>query len=110
MHVIAPVSTCRSKNAKGEWVEKVYDHVIACNSLKGTISQMNVVEDVESRPHKAVSFALERGKGRQEWNETARRRYLDVVEEGCQEGAQKKKGREEGEEDSEETGTKSLKK
>ena len=37
MHVIAPegVSTCRSKNAKGVWVEKVYDYVIACNSLKG---------------------------------------------------------------------------
>ena len=37
MHVTAPegVSTCRSKNAKGEWVEKVYDCVIACNSLKG---------------------------------------------------------------------------
>ena len=37
MHVIAPegVSTCRSKNAKGEWVEKVYDYVIACSSLKG---------------------------------------------------------------------------
>ena len=37
MHVIAPEgeSTCRSKNAKGEWVEKVYDIVIACNSLKG---------------------------------------------------------------------------
>ena len=71
MHVIAPegVSTCRSKNAKGECVEKVYDYVIACNSLKGKISQMNVVEDVESRPHKAVTFVVERGKGRQEWNE-----------------------------------------
>ena len=39
MHVIAPegVSTCRSKNAKGEWVEKVYDCVIASSSLKGNI-------------------------------------------------------------------------
>ena len=29
MHVIAQegVSTCRSKNAKGEWMEKVYDYV-----------------------------------------------------------------------------------
>ena len=36
MHVIAPegVSTCRSKNAKREWVQKVYDHVIACNGPK----------------------------------------------------------------------------
>ena len=36
MHVTAPegVSTCRSKNAEREWVQKVYDHVIACNGLK----------------------------------------------------------------------------
>ena len=47
LHVIAPegVSTCRSKNAQGECGEKVYDYVIACNSLKGKISQMNIVED-----------------------------------------------------------------
>ena len=70
MQVTAPegVSTCISKNAKGEWAEKVYDYVIACNSLKRKkISQMNVVEDFESRPHKAVSFVVERGKERQEW-------------------------------------------
>ena len=37
MHVIAPegLSTCRSNNANGERVEKVYDYVIACSSLKG---------------------------------------------------------------------------
>ena len=71
MHVIAPegASTCRSKSAKGEWVEKVYDYVIACNSLKGKISQMKVMEDFESRPHEAVSFVVERGKEIQEWNE-----------------------------------------
>ena len=53
--VIAParVSTCRSKNAKGEWVEKVYDYVKACSSVK--ISDMQVKEDFESRPHKAVT-------------------------------------------------------
>ena len=38
-------STCRSKSAKGTWVEKVYDYVFACNSLKGKILQMKVVED-----------------------------------------------------------------
>ena len=34
MHVVAPekASTCRSKGTKGEWIEKVYDYVIACNS------------------------------------------------------------------------------
>ena len=71
MHVIAPegVSTCRSKNAKGEWVEKVYDDVIACNSFKGKISKMKVIEDFESWPHKAVTFVVERGEERQEWRE-----------------------------------------
>ena len=54
---------------KGEWVEKVYDFVIACNSLKGKISHMKVVEDFESRPHKAVFFVVEREKVLQEWNE-----------------------------------------
>ena len=57
MHVMAPagVSTCRSKNATGEWVEKVYDYVLACNSLKGKISDMKVIEDFETRSHKARS-------------------------------------------------------
>ena len=52
MHVIVPegASTCRSKSAKGEWVEEVYDYVIACNSLKGKILQMKVVEDFDSFP------------------------------------------------------------
>ena len=31
MHLIAPEGV---KNAKGEWVEKVHDHVIACNIVK----------------------------------------------------------------------------
>ena len=57
------------KNAKGEWVEKVYDYVIACSSLKGKISDMKVMEDFESRPHSAVTIVVERGKARQEWNE-----------------------------------------
>ena len=71
MHVTAPegVSTCRSKDATGECVEKVYDYVIHCNSLKGKISNMNVIEDFESRLQKAVTFVVERGKERQEWSE-----------------------------------------
>ena len=56
------VSTCRSRSAKGEWVEKVYDYVIACNSLKGRISDMQVIEDFETRPHKAVTFVVKREK------------------------------------------------
>ena len=61
MHAVAPkeVSTCRSKGSKGEWTERTYDFVIACNSLKGNISQMKVVGDVD-RPHKPVSFVVER--------------------------------------------------
>ena len=64
MHVIAPegVSTCRPKNAEGEWVEKVYDCAIVCNSLEGNNSKVYVLEDFESRPHKAVTFVVERGK------------------------------------------------
>ena len=51
MHVIAPegVSTCRPKNAEGEWVEKVYDYATVCNSLEGNISKVDVLEDFESR-------------------------------------------------------------
>ena len=68
MHVTTPEggSTCRSKNAKGECVEKVFDSVVACSSLKGIISDMKVIEDFESRPHKVVTFGVERGKERQE--------------------------------------------
>ena len=71
MHVVAPkeASTCRSKGPKGEWIERTCDHVIACHSLRRKISQMKVVEDFESRPHKAVSFVVEREKEIQEWNE-----------------------------------------
>ena len=36
-----------SKSAKGEWIEKVYDYVIACTSLEGKISQMEVMEDFD---------------------------------------------------------------
>ena len=46
-------------------MEKLYD----CSSLKGRISDMQVMEDFESRPHKAITFVVERGKERQEWNE-----------------------------------------
>ena len=71
MHVLASngVSTCRSKGPKGERVEKTYDHVITCNGFRRKISKMEVVEDFESRPQKAVSFVLEREEETQEWNE-----------------------------------------
>ena len=48
---------------------------------------MKVVEDFESRPHKAVSFVVERGKEIQEWNE----QKLPKVLPGFSGGVQKKK-------------------
>ena len=60
---------CRSKSSKGDRIEKVYEYVIAGNSLKRKISQMKAVEDFESRPHEAVSFVVEGGQEIQEWNE-----------------------------------------
>ena len=49
MHVTASEKSVnvQIKNAKGEWVEKVYDYVTACSSLKGRISDMKVIEDFE---------------------------------------------------------------
>ena len=77
-HVVAPeeASTCRRKGAKGEWIEKIYDNVIACHSLKRNISQMKVVEDFESTPHKAAPFVVERDKEEQEWNEQRMQKVL----------------------------------
>ena len=43
-------------------LKKTFDYVIACDSFRGKISQMKVVEDFESRPHKAESFVVEREK------------------------------------------------
>ena len=92
------VSTCRSRSAKGEWVEKVYDYVTACSSLKGIISDMRVKEDFESRQHKAVTFVVQRGKGRQEWNEEKKPRALPGYRGRLPGRSTEDKGREEGEE------------
>ena len=52
---------------------------------------MKVVEDSKSRPHKAVSFVVERDKVIQEWKEQKLPKCcLVTVEEGCQEEALKK--------------------
>ena len=102
MNVIAPegASTCSSKSAQEEWVEKVYDYIIACNSLKGNISQMKVVEVFESRPHKAVSFVAERGKEVQDCNEQKLPKVLPGYSGGKLPGRNtKEKRREEGEVD-----------
>ena len=102
MHVKAPegVSTCRSKNAKAVWVEKVFDYLKACNSLKGKISKMKVIEDFESRPHKADTFGVERGKERQEWSEERMPKVLPGYSGGRLPGrSTEEKCREDGEED-----------
>ena len=56
--------------------KKTFDNVIACNSLKRKISQMEVVEDFASRPHKAVFFVVERDTETQEWIEQKLPRVL----------------------------------
>ena len=61
MHVVPKeASTCRSKDSKGERIERTCDCVIACHSIRGNISQMKVVEDFQPRPHEAVSSMVER--------------------------------------------------
>ena len=59
MFIEAPgdgVSTSRSKGLNGELIERTYDYVIASHSQ---IKTTQVVEDFESRPHKAVTFLAE---------------------------------------------------
>ena len=71
MHVVAPkgASTCRSKGPKDVWIERTFDYVVARGSFKGKISPVEVVEDFESRRHRAVSFAIRREKEMKEWSE-----------------------------------------
>ena len=60
------ITTERSKGPDVELIERTYDDVIASQSLQGKIEDMEVVEDFESRPHKTVSFLVERDKDTQE--------------------------------------------
>ena len=58
-----------------------------------------VIEDFESRPHKAVTFVVERGKVKQEWNEQKLSKALPGYSGGRLPGrSMEEKGREEGEE------------
>ena len=52
----------RSNGPFDELNERTYDYVIASHGLQGKIKNMEVVEDFESRPHKAVIFLVERDK------------------------------------------------
>ena len=58
-----------------------------------------VIEDFESTPHKAVTFVVERGKERQEWNEQKLPKTLPGYSGGRLPGrSTERKGKEEGEE------------
>ena len=74
------VSTCRAKRSNGEMIERTYDYVVACRSLKERIKAIEVVEEFESRPHQAITVVLEGDKQIQEWREQKSRRiYQDSV-------------------------------
>ena len=53
---------------------------------------MQVIEDFESRPHKAATFVVERGKERQEWNE--QKTAEGVTRKKWRKAGRKKHGRE----------------
>ena len=72
MFIKAPregVSTGRSKGPNGELIERTYDYVVASHGLQEEIKNMEVVEDFESRPHKAVTFLVERNNEFQVWRD-----------------------------------------
>ena len=67
-------------------------------TVRGKSSPMEVVEDFESRPHKAVSFLVESEKEMQEWNEQKLPTALPGYSGGRLPGrSTKEKGGEEGE-------------
>ena len=94
MHVVVPkeASTCRSKGPKGEWIERTYDYVIASGSLTGKISQMEVAEDFESKPHNQCPLWLKQKRTcRNGMSRSCRRCFRVTAEESCQDEAPKKK-------------------
>ena len=104
------------KSAEGKWIEKVHDHVIACDSLKGKISQVEVVEDFESRAHKAVSFLVEsekeiKGVQRAEAAEgAALLQWRKVARQKHKKKRQRRRGATRGQRGKKQLGAKSLKK
>ena len=55
-------STCRSVGPNGKLVERTYHFVIASTGLMRKIMNMEVVEDFEARPRKAVTFQVEKDR------------------------------------------------
>ena len=103
-------STCRSKGPKGEWIERTSDYVIVrfCRKLK--VTQMEVVEDFESRPHKAVSFVSEKEKEIQDRNEQKLPKVLPGYSGGRLPGRSTEEVGGEEEEEKEKSGERSIKK
>ena len=71
------------ERARGfRWTRKKFSHVSLRETASKEKSQMKVVEDFESRPHKAVSFVVEREKNgmsrsfpKLQWNKVARKKH-----------------------------------
>ena len=62
MFIKAPgegISICRSKDPQEELIERTYGYVTASRRFQRKIRCIEVVEDFESSPHKAVSFVVE---------------------------------------------------
>ena len=45
-------------SSEKELTERAYDYVIVSEDLLGKIKNVDVVEDFQSRPHKAVTFQV----------------------------------------------------
>ena len=56
----AGTSTCRSTDPVGEVIGRTYGYVNACQNVLGKHRNIQAVEDVESRAHKAATFVVER--------------------------------------------------
>ena len=104
MFIEAPgeVSACGSKGSNGELTERTYDNVTTSQSQWGKIKKMEVVEDFESRPHKAVTFLEERDKELQEVRELKMPKALPGYSGGKLSGRSKAEGGGEKEEKEEE--------
>ena len=85
------VSTFRSKGPNGEFIERTHDSVVSSHGLQGKIKNMEVVEDFESIPHKAVTFWVETESSGCGVSKKYLKLFLDSVVESCQDVARKKK-------------------
>ena len=89
-----PSQLADQKAHKGKLIERTYGYVVASRSLQEKIRSMEVVEDFESRPHKAVSFVVERvKKSRNGVNKKCLKHHQASVLGSCQEEVKQKKAK-----------------